>query len=213
MAPAEAGACETSPLSSQRGTCSGRKSRARECWLRAGSASLFCDPLAAQRTRGPSHVSARLPGGKALYPRAWVHAMSHPISGLPPASSHPSQKAPGFCCRAPGSAGCAPLLGGCANQERTVVGSCFVLRCLRQAPIGSSVSESMRCRNRSAPSPWHRMPSWWSRGESNPRPTHINVDIQGCCAAHTTIFHCGPIKAQVNCSRVITGLSIESTGR
>ncbi len=95
---------------------------------------------------------------------------------------------PSFCCRALGSADGERLLGVGGHQEVTVVGSYLVLRCLRQAPIGSSISESLRCRNRSTPSDgpqslWDfalRVANpaiWWSRGESNPRPTHLIVNI------------------------------------
>ena len=55
--------------------------------------------------------------------------------------------APSFCCRVLGNADGERCLGAGDHQEVTVVGSYFVLRCLRQAPIGSSASESMRCRN------------------------------------------------------------------
>jgi len=138
MAPAEAGACETSPLSSQRGTCSGRKSRARECWLmatRRGS-STAGSPLQNEPLHHHGGALARL-GDRQVPPRYCTRRAI--------------MMAPVFCCRAPGSADGERCLGVGGHQERTVVGSCFVLRCLRQAPIGSSVSASLRCRNQVSP--------------------------------------------------------------
>ena len=113
--------------------------------------------------------------------------------------------APSFCCRVLGNADGERCLGAGDHQEVTVVGSYFVLLRLRRSPFESSASESMRCRNRSAPSDapqslWDfalRVMSpgiWWSRGESNPRPTHIIVNIWGDFAPPRP-SHCRPIKA------------------
>ena len=57
------------------------------------------------------------------------------------------RKVPGFCCHAPG--GAEGLL--CDLQERAFIGSSWFLLCLRQSPLGSSVSISSRCRNHVSP--------------------------------------------------------------
>ena len=57
------------------------------------------------------------------------------------------RKVPGFCCHAPG--GAEGLLGDL--QERAFIGSSWFLLCLRQSPLGSSVSISSRCRNHVSP--------------------------------------------------------------
>lgn len=74
--------------------------------------------------------------------RLRLHSLSQ-RSGVEPAHF----MVPSFCCRVLGNADGERFLGAGDHQEVTVVGSYLVLRCLRQAPIGSSASESMRCRN------------------------------------------------------------------